>query len=425
MSTDQHFRKQLTGLSGFTLSLGATRAALRRQLWVWPVLAAFVLGGVGWWVHGSVEATMREELASQLTTILNADVTALRIWAKEQEANARSVAQLSALRSAVRGLLATTAPDPKAGKLPATRELTDCRSLVRPYLEIFGYTHFYIVSPRMQIMAANHDNVPMTSLADYPRTFVEKVLRTGAAVSKPVRAIALLPDARGDLKGGLPTMFVAAVIPDEAGKPLAVLAFRLRPEKEFSEILQTARYGYSGETYAFSETGLLLSQSRFDEDLKPLRLLPDLPDSVSVLTVEVRDPGVNMMEGGRPARSRSEQPLTTLAAKAVSDGDGLVMGAYGDYRGVPSVGACRWLPEFDMAVATEVDVADAFRPLYVLRRTIWILFGLLLLSAVGIFLFMLVVAHQQRRMEKAEKAICQLGQYTLEEKIGTGGMGSK
>jgi serine/threonine protein kinase len=77
-----------------------------------------------------------------------------------------------------------------------------------------------------------------------------------------------------------------------------------------------------------------------------------------------------------------------------------------------------------MAVATEVDVADAVRPLYVLRRTIWVLFGLLLASAVGLFLFMLVVAHQQRRMEKAEKAIRQLGQYTLEEKIGAGGMGS-
>ena len=37
---------------------------------------------------------------------------------------------------------------------------------------------------------------------------------------------------------------------------------------------------------------------------------------------------------------------------------------------------------------------------------------------------MIVVARQRRRMEKAERTIKQLGQYTLEEKIGSGGMGS-
>ena len=51
----------------------------------------------------------------------------------------------------------------------------------------------------------------------------------------------------------------------------------------------------------FSESGLLLSQSRFDADLKRLGLLADLPDAPSILTVEVRDPQVNMMEGQRPA----------------------------------------------------------------------------------------------------------------------------
>jgi serine/threonine protein kinase len=100
------------------------------------------------------------------------------------------------------------------------------------------------------------------------------------------------------------------------------------------------------------------------------------------------------------------------------------MDPYGDYRGVPSVGACKWLPEYGFGVATEVDVADAFRPLYVLRRAIWGLFGLLVLSAGAIWFATLVVARQRRRMKKAERTIQELGQYTLEEKIGSGGMGS-
>src|SRR5205085_1095509 len=192
----------------------------------------------------------------------------------------------------------------------------------------------------------------------------------------------------------------------------------------FTQILQTARFGQSGETYALSDSGLLLSQSRFDSELKRLGLLADLADAQSILTVEARDPQVNMMEGERPSLSRSDQPLTKLAAKAVAGGEGVEMSAYGDYRGVPSVGAWKWVPEHDFGVLTEVDVADAFRPLYVLRRAIWVLLGLLVLSAAAILFAMIVVARQQRRMDKAQKAIRQLGQYTLEEKIGAGGMGS-
>jgi serine/threonine protein kinase len=100
------------------------------------------------------------------------------------------------------------------------------------------------------------------------------------------------------------------------------------------------------------------------------------------------------------------------------------MTPYGDYRGSPSVGACKWLPEFDFGINVEVDVADAFKPLAVLRGAIWALFGLLLLAALGILGYMTVVARQKQQMEKAQKAIQQLGQYTLEDKIGTGGMGS-
>jgi hypothetical protein len=423
--TAKHLRKQLTGASGFSQSLGATRAALRRKLWLWPAVAALVLGGVGWWVHGSVEEAMRENLAGQLTTILNADIEALRAWTKDQEAIARSLARLPALRPAVREQLAVAKrPDAPASALQQSRAFADIRTLLDPFLKDFGYTDFFVVSPAMRIVATKNDALIKTPLDGDKLAFAQKVLNGPAAVSQPFRSFALLPDAKGQLRTGLPTMVVAAAIPDEKGRPLAVLGLRIRPEDQFTKIFQTARFGESGETYAFSETGLLLTQSRFDHDLKRLGLLPDLPEAQSILTVEARDPQVNLMEGERPPRSRADQPLTKLVAKAVSGGSGVVMEPYGDYRGVPSVGAYQWLPEFGFGVATEVDVADVFQPLYVLRRAIWALFGLLLLSAVGIFVALVVVARQQRRMEKAEKTIRQLGQYTLEEKIGSGGMGS-
>jgi hypothetical protein len=368
---------------------------------------------------------MREKLAGELTTILNADVEALLVWTRNQQAIARSLARSPALRPLVRELVTVSErPNAPAVALLQSRALADIRSLLQPSLENFDYSDFFVIAPSGQVVATRSDAAIKQVLDGYRKEFFEKVLKGSAAVSKPYRSQMLLPDAHGELKAGLPTMIAAAAIPDEGGRPFAVLGLRIRPEVEFTKIFQTARYGESGETYAFSETGLLLTQSRFDEDLKRLGLLPDLPDSQSILTVETHDPQVNMMEGERPPQSRADQPLTKLVSKAVSGGSGVVMDAYRDYRGVPSVGAYQWLPDFGYGVATEVDVADAFRALYVLRKAIWTLFGLLLLSALGIYMFMIVVARHQRRIEKAEKTIRQLGQYTLEEKIGAGGFGS-
>src|SRR5262249_41356097 len=147
MSTVGHLRKRLSGFSGVRQSFAATRAFLRRHLWLWPLIAAVLFGSVGWWVHRRVEGTMREVVAAHLTTTLDAEVAALRTWAGDQAAVARSLARLPGLRPAVRGLLTANTAKLRAGRLPQTRELAECRSLLRPHLENFGYTHFYVVSP--------------------------------------------------------------------------------------------------------------------------------------------------------------------------------------------------------------------------------------------------------------------------------------
>ena len=108
MNSGKHIDKQLSSASGFATSLATTSVVLKRQLWLWPLVAALVLGGLGWWVRGDVEQAMRENLASELTTILNADVQALTLWTKDQEAVARSLAQSPALGPLVRQLVAAS-----------------------------------------------------------------------------------------------------------------------------------------------------------------------------------------------------------------------------------------------------------------------------------------------------------------------------
>jgi signal transduction histidine kinase/HAMP domain-containing protein len=46
------------------------------------------------------------------------------------------------------------------------------------------------------------------------------------------------------------------------------------------------------------------------------------------------------------------------------------VGFYEDYRGVPAIGAYRWMPEWEMCILTEVDQAEAFAPIVTLRDTV-------------------------------------------------------
>jgi serine/threonine protein kinase len=85
------------------------------------------------------------------------------------------------------------------------------------------------------------------------------------------------------------------------------------------------------------------------------------------------------------------------------------------------VGASCWLPQFGFGVATQIDAEEAYRPLRVLQMVFVVLVLVLLLCATAMFVIANVT--WSRRLSEAELKLKQLGQYTLEEKIGEGGMG--
>ncbi|MCS1410288.1 MAG: hypothetical protein M2R45_03480 [Verrucomicrobia subdivision 3 bacterium] len=68
-------------------------------------------------------------------------------------------------------------------------------------------------------------------------------------------------------------MQVSAPIRDEIGQVRVAFGLIIRLESEFTRILSVARSGQPGEIYAFDRTGLLISQSRFEDQLRDLGLL--------------------------------------------------------------------------------------------------------------------------------------------------------
>jgi hypothetical protein len=412
-------------LLGGSTGLRATGRLLRQQIWLWPIVAAIFLAAVGYLIGATVNNSLRAQRDDDLNTTVDSVVTALQIWMHDQQATAMLIAQDEQLRAPLAELLAIDPAAPNYDRLllqaPAQAAL---RSRLKQRSVAPGYEGYFLVSPSGIVISADQDIPVGKALEGYREDFFSRVIAGETAVSLPYPSPLLLADKQGVMRPNLPTMRVAAPIIGENNETLAALGLRIDPGNQFTKMLQVAEPGETGETYAFSREGLLLSMSRFDDQLKQVGLLVDQPEIKSILSIHIRDPQVDMVAGERPELRRPKQPLTKMAAAAAQGINGSDPDGYRDYRGVPVVGAWRWLDDPGMGVATEVEVTEALQPFYLLRRAFWALIALLGLSAVGIYIAMIFMARQQQQLQQATLAAKQLGQYQLEQKLGEGGMGT-
>src|ERR1019366_2128548 len=155
-----------------------------------------------------------------------------------------------------------------------------------------GFNGFIVLDTNFLAIASGRDQlVGMQSPPGYAEQMAP-FLAGKALVTRPFPSVALLPDQQGNLRAGVPTMFAVAPIRSAGGQIIAVLGLSIAPDTDFTRILATARAGQTGETYAFNREGKQLSESRFDDDLKRLGLIPAAPD-----------PGVARSAGGSRQRT--------------------------------------------------------------------------------------------------------------------------
>jgi serine/threonine protein kinase len=410
-----------------------------------PLALAGLVAALGWWGNGRLRDTIEDQVRAQLNATLNANVTALGIWATNQTRLATSLAEDSTLRT-VAGKILLTEPFSRGEPPPELNQFADD---LRPRLGQLGYevaqlvnTNFVVVANSRRarwgvstLVADMHTNKfaelfasgqPVMITPFKPDLLWQR--RSGPNAPRPGRTndferVNRPPPSGGGRprRGDVSLMQVAAPIRNPADEIIGALALIINPDKEFSRILSVARSGASGETYAFDQTGLMISHSRFDDQLRQLGLL-EATNTSSALNLRLHDPGGDLTGGFQPAETNlSSRPLIRLVAGAVEGEDAVLLTPTRDYRGVPVVGASRWLPQFGFGVATQMDASEAYRPLRVLQAVFVVLFLFLVLCATGMFVFSNLT--WRRRLSAAELKLKQLGQYTLEEKIGEGGMG--
>ncbi|HEV2691765.1 MAG TPA: serine/threonine protein kinase [Verrucomicrobiae bacterium] len=418
-------------------------------IWVLPLAIAGLVAVLGWWGEGKLRDTIQDQLKAQLTATLNANVTALGIWTTNQTRLATSLAEDPTVRTLANKILQAAPPSRREFRMSPPPDLEQFVTDFRPRLAHLGYEVAQLVNTNFMVVANSSRAQPFGNieLSDSHTNKFSELFASGQPViitpfkpellvqrrfGRPPQGTLRTNDFRRfnrppqntgrPRRGDVTLMQVAAPVRDDAKTVVGALALIINPDKEFSRILSVARSGDSGETYAFDQTGLLISHSRFDAQLKQLGLL-EATNTSSALNLRLHDPGGDLTKGYQLVTNTDgiARSLTRLVASAVDGEDTVDVTPARDYRGVPVVGASCWLPEFGFGVATQIDAGEAYRPLHVLQMVFVVLILFLLLCATGMFVVSNIT--WSRRLSEAELKLKQLGQYTLEEKIGAGGMG--
>ncbi|EAR23067.1 GGDEF domain-containing protein [Nitrococcus mobilis] len=333
------------------------RDAMAGALVAFPLVAVAVLGIV---IVTRVESTLRQQVIQSLETTLRASHEALRIWANERQQQLRHIAGNRELRA-----LVGSAPD--ASKRPLHRAAPTSLAIsahLDKLLSGNGAWHYFIIDTTLRGLTSKEKDATTARLIARQRPDLMNRLFAGEAV--------LIPPIKAESKPGThstvlrPAMFAATPITSANGSILAALMIRIDPLLSFSEVAHVGRIGASGETYFFDRETRMLTASRFTDQLRRIGLIPK--DASSILTVSIRNPGVDLTRGEVPTVPIEQRPPTLMARSAiVQQAAGHSAIGYRDYRGVWVLGAWLWDKPLGIGLATEIDENEALAAYHTTR----------------------------------------------------------
>ncbi len=307
--------------------------------------------------------TLLLNVENSLQTVLHTTVEGLGIWVQSKKLILAQVGHDKELIRLTKELLKL--PVNKA-QLIASPLQSEMRKFFQKEEYLVGNIGFFIINPDfISISSKRNANIGTLNLIAQQRPdHLQRALLGEAVFVPPIHSDIEIQGSTASSRP--PTMFIAAPIVDD-GKIIAIVTQRLLPEKEFSRLTSLGRIGQSGETYAFDKRGRLMSASRFDDQLRIIGLIN--ANQSGTLNIQIRDPGINLLNGGTAALPRNEQPLTEMARRAISGETASNMVGYRDYRGVPVYGAWEWHSDLDLGFASEIEVEEALAAYYTIRQT--------------------------------------------------------
>ncbi len=387
------------------------------------VLTGLSLIVLGYWAYNGVRNSIAEARVASLEALVGTAVTGLDVWVGEHRTEAmRLAADRVVVARAAR--LAADARGQLPGPERCTAEAEELGRILQTSMATQGVVAFRIVDRTGLVLASKDPQRCGQRLTSAP--FRQRLDR---AIDGAPQFVRPYPDRELSVRGAndtrRPVAWFLAPIREGSAPATMALAMGVETDRQLATIFSAARPGTTAEAYAFADDGLMLTESRFADDLIAAGVLKDSAAAGSAFGIALRDPGDVENEGRPSGLEAAARPLTRAAALAVAARNntglgeqGAVATPYRSYRGTEVIGVWRWLRAYDMGVIAEVSAVEAFAAL----RYFWIsaiVIGVFIALSLGAALTSTTaLARLQRQFGRLQR----LGAYTLERKISEGGM---
>ncbi len=121
-------------------------------VWMFPLLIAVLVALVGWWGNYHLRDAIESELKADLTATLNANVTALQIWATNQMRLATELATEPAVSKVAARILEAPMSEPRS---QPTMDAMMLGNYLRPRLVTMGYQIAQVVNTNLYVAATS------------------------------------------------------------------------------------------------------------------------------------------------------------------------------------------------------------------------------------------------------------------------------
>lgn len=342
----------------------------------------------------------RQATGNALTAILKTNQASMDLWFNHISSDIQYWASTQHFQSLTEKHL-THSRDQQS--LLASKTLRDLRIFFAPRLQQHNFNGFFIIAPDFINIGSMRDaNIGKPSpIAAQRPDLLKRCFKGETVFIPPIYSDVPLPDKTGKIIPEKPTMFLGTPIKDNHGEVTAVLTIRIIPENNFARVARIGKLGKTGETYFFDQTGRMLTPSRFETQLKTIGLMQE--GQSSVLNLEIRDPGMDLLAGHIPTLARADQPLTHMAEMAIKNTSGIDINGYRDYRGVQVIGSWLWDDTLGIGMTTEINLAEAThtsdktRILFIIINSLTIGFGFII--------FFVIFKKEEQAGQKSEQVL--------------------
>ncbi len=281
--------------------------------------AVAIYSGISWFARVVVLEALEDELEEELMLSAAHAETVVEAWARAHRISAAAWAQSPPIVAAVETLAAL--PTPALHDHPLQVEL---RALMSPLVTQDDHRGYFLIDPGGRNLASSRTNpvgTPHPLADDWFAT--GRLVADGPLLSPVVPSDVPLADPSGALVAGWPTQFAGAAVRDAAGTVIGGFTWRLRPERDLAQLVDSLRPREDARVYLVDAQG---------------RARSPLPAAAGALQAPLGD-----VLGRR-------QHNPAVDALVASQGAGVRIDPTPGFAGDPVVVAWRWIPSLDMGL---------------------------------------------------------------------------